>query len=119
MKQFLAIYTGSETSAGHQAWEKLDEKARSERERAGMQAWMAWMQKNANQVIVQGGPLGSTKKVDSNGVSAITNAMVGYVVIQAESHEAAAKLFLGHPHFSIFPGDAVEIMECIPIPQHS
>ena len=42
--------------------------------------------------------------------------MTGYIVVQAESHEAAAKLFEGHPHFSIFPGDSVEVMECLPIP---
>ena len=28
-------------------------------------------------------------------------------------HEAAAKLFQSHPHFTIFPGDAVEVMECL------
>lgn len=28
----------------------------------------------------------------------------------------AASLFEGHPHFAIFPGDAVEIMERLPIP---
>ena len=33
-----------------------------------------------------------------------------------ESHEAAAKMFEGHPHFTIFPGEAVEIMEVLPIP---
>ena len=38
--------------------------------------------------------------------------MSGYVVVQAESHEAAAKMFENHPHFTIFPGDSVEIMEC-------
>jgi len=25
-------------------------------------------------------------------------------------------MFVGHPHFTIFPGEAVEIMECLPIP---
>ena len=30
--------------------------------------------------------------------------------------EAAAKLFERHPHFTIFPGDSVEIMECVPLP---
>jgi hypothetical protein len=29
---------------------------------------------------------------------------------------AAAKLFEGHPHFTIFPGDGVEVMEVLPIP---
>jgi ribosomal protein S17 len=38
-------------------------------------------------------------------------------VVQAESQEAAARLFEHHPHFSIFPGDGVEIMECLPIPE--
>jgi hypothetical protein len=37
-------------------------------------------------------------------------------VVQAESHDAAARMFTNHPHFTIFPGEAVEIMECLPIP---
>ncbi len=47
----------------------------------------------------------------------IKNAMTGYVIVRAESHEAAAKLFENHPHFSIFPGESVEIMECLPLPK--
>ena len=34
----------------------------------------------------------------------------------ADSHEAAAKIFESHPHFTIFPGDSVEIMPVLPIP---
>jgi hypothetical protein len=26
------------------------------------------------------------------------------------------KLFENHPHFTIFPGEAIEVMECLPIP---
>ena len=44
------------------------------------------------------------------------NNMSGYVVVRAESHDAAARMFENHPHFAIFPGDSVEIMECLPIP---
>ena len=29
---------------------------------------------------------------------------------------AAAKLFENHPHFTIFPGESVEIMPVLPIP---
>jgi len=36
--------------------------------------------------------------------------------VQADSHEAAAKLFENHPHFAIFPGDAIEIMPVGAIP---
>jgi len=43
--------------------------------------------------------------------------MTAYTIVQAESHEAAAELFASHPHFMIFPGDSVEIMECLPIPR--
>jgi hypothetical protein len=67
-------------------------------------------------VVVQGGPLGKTKRVSTQGISDTKNNMTGYVVVSAESHEAAAKLFEKHPHFTIFPGDAVEIMEVLPIP---
>jgi hypothetical protein len=60
--------------------------------------------------------LGKTKKIGPDGITDIRNRMAGYIIVQAQSHEAAAKLFEGHPHFSIFPGDSVEVMECLPIP---
>ena len=41
----------------------------------------------------------------------------GFTIVQAESQEAAAKLFVNHPHFAIFPGDGVEVMEILPVPQ--
>jgi hypothetical protein len=44
------------------------------------------------------------------------NLIAGYVIVQAESQEAAAKMFEGHPHFSIFPGESVEVMQVVPIP---
>ncbi|MGZ3710974.1 MAG: hypothetical protein ACXVBE_04425, partial [Bdellovibrionota bacterium] len=59
---------------------------------------------------------GKTKRIDKKGISDFKNELTAYTVVEAESHEAAAKLFLNHPHFAIFPGDAVEIMECLPIP---
>jgi hypothetical protein len=42
--------------------------------------------------------------------------MAAYVIVWAESQEAAARLFERHPHFAIFPRDGVEVMECLPIP---
>jgi hypothetical protein len=44
------------------------------------------------------------------------NAVGGFVIVKAESHEAAAKMFENHPHYMIFPGDHVETMEILPIP---
>jgi hypothetical protein len=114
MKKFVALYLGTEQARS--AWDKLSESERKQREAAGMKAWGEWMVTHQKSVIDNGGPLGKTRRIDPQGVADTNNAVAGYIVVQAESHEAAAKLFLNHPHFSIFPGDSVEIMEVLPIP---
>lgn len=114
MKRFVALYLGSENSRS--AWEKLSETERREREAAGIKAWGDWMATNQKSVVETGGPLGKTKRIDPRGIADTRNAVAAYVVVEAESHDAAARLFLNHPHFSIFPGDAVEVMEVLPIP---
>ena len=116
MKNFLAVYMGTQESREKSGWDRLPEAQRKEREMSGIQAWGAWMGKHQADIAYTGGPLGKTKKIAKGGISDIKNAMTGFVVVQAESHDAAARLFENHPHFAIFPGDSVEIMECLPIP---
>jgi hypothetical protein len=116
MKTFLAIYLGSDSAQAQAAWNRLDESARNERIAKGMQAWHDWGARHASAIVDQGGPLGKTKRAAADGVSDVRNAVTGYVLVRAESHDAAAKMFVGHPHFAIFPGDSVEIMECLPVP---
>ena len=116
MKKFLAIYLGTEASLERSGWNKLNEQERSARAAAGIKAWMEWGTANAAAIVEQGAPLGKTKRTSGDGVSDTKNTMTGYVIVQAESHEAAAKLFERHPHFTMFPGDSVEIMECLPLP---
>lgn len=114
MKTFLAVFTG--TSDSMAKWNGLSEKEREARHTKGIAAWGAWMEKHKKAIVVDGAPLGKTKSVSESGIADIRNNLAGYVVVQANSHEAAAKLFENHPHFTIFPGDAVEVMECLPIP---
>lgn len=116
MKRFMAIYIGTDAALKRAGWNELDEATRNARQASGIKAWMDWMMANSVAVVDQGGPLGKTKRTSADGVADIRNNMTGYVIIQAESHEAAARLFEKHPHFTIFPGDSVEIMECLPIP---
>jgi hypothetical protein len=116
MKNFLAVYTGSAASREKSNWDAMEPAKRKEREAAGMKAWGDWMAKHQSAIVTAGGPLGKTKRASSQGIADIKNEMAGYTVIKAESHEAAAKLFVNHPHFAIFPGDSVEIMEVLPIP---
>jgi hypothetical protein len=112
MKNFLAIYVG--TAAARAKWDTLDEATRKERQASGIKAWMEWGENHKAAIVDQGGPLGKTKRAAAEGVTDIRNTMTGYVIVRAESHEAAAKMFEKHPHFTIFPGDSVEIMECLP-----
>jgi hypothetical protein len=116
MKKFMAVYMGTADAQRRSGWEDLSEGERNKRIRSGFDAWMAWGEKHKDEIVENGGPLGKTKRTGPDGVSDIKNAMTGYVVVQADSHEAAAKLFEAHPHFTIFPGDSVEIMEILPIP---
>lgn len=116
MKRFLAVYMGSQSDEAMKKWMAMDEKARQEKERAAMNAWMKWGETYKKQIIDMGGPLGKTKKADRSGVSDIKNLMTGYTVFEAESHDAAVKMFKDHPHFSMFPGESVEVMEILPIP---
>ncbi len=117
MKQFLAVYLGS--PAAMSSWNELSESERNARSADGVRAWHAWVNRHRDQIVIDGGPLGRTKSVSSDGVSDIRNAMTAFTVVRADSHEAAARLFEGHPHFSIFPGESVEIMECLPLPENA
>ncbi len=116
MKNFLAIFTGTQESPKKEEWRAMGEEERKEREKAGMEAWGKWMMDHADSIVDQGAPLGKTKKVDQDGISDIKNEMAVYIVVKAESHEAAAKMFENHPHFTIFPGEAIEVMPCLPMP---
>lgn len=116
MKDFLAVFTGTPQAMEDSGWNALSDPERQERTQAGMKAWQDWMAKHEGRIAVPGGPIGKTMSVSANGIEQAQNNICGYVVVSAESHEAAAKLFEGHPHFSVFPGQAVEVMECLPVP---
>jgi hypothetical protein len=113
---YLAVFLGSKTSPRRAAWDVLPEAERRAKEREGMAAWKAWVEKHQAAIVGMGGPLGKTKKVTPRGAEDTSNQMAAFTIVSAESHEAAARLFEKHPHFSIFPGDAVEIMPVLPIP---
>ncbi len=110
MRNYLAIFLG--TPEAMQSW-KPDTATMQE----GMAAWQKWATDNASVIVDNGSPLGKTKRIDKNGVTDTKNELGAWTVVRAESQEEAAKLFLNHPHFTIFPGDRVEVMECLPMPE--
>ncbi len=113
---YLAIFLGSKDSPRMAEWTALPAAERKANEQKGISAWKAWMEKHQSAVVGAGGPLGRTKRVSGKGGEDVANGMGAFTVVRAASHEAAAKLFENHPHFTIFPGEAVEIMPILPIP---
>ncbi|GIL39848.1 hypothetical protein [Roseiterribacter gracilis] len=113
---YLAVFLGSKTSPRMKAWMAMSDADRRAKEQEGIAAWGAWAQKHQAVIATIGGPLGKTKKVSERGTEDIANELGAFTVVTADSHEAAAKLFENHPHFTIFPGESVEIMPILPIP---
>ncbi|HVA13577.1 MAG TPA: hypothetical protein VNF99_10030 [Stellaceae bacterium] len=113
---YLAVFLGGKTSPRMKAWMALAEAERRAKEKEGMAAWKSWMEKHHAAIVGAGGPLGQTKKITARGLDDVSNEMGAFMVVRAESHEAAAKLFEQHPHFTIFPGESVEVMPVLPMP---
>lgn len=113
---FLAVFLGSKSSSKMVAWTAMSDAERKNKEQQGIAAWRAWAQKHQAAIDTMGGPLGKTKRVSPSGIEDVTNAMGAFTVVRAQSQEAAAKLFLDHPHFTIFPGESIEVMPILPIP---
>ena len=114
---FLAVFLGSKSSPRMAAWNALPEKDRQAKTKEGIAAWKAWMAKHSEAIVGTGGPLGKTKRITEQGIADVSNDMGAFMVVRAASQDEAAKLFENHPHFTIFPGQAVEVMPVLPIPE--
>ena len=111
MKKFVVLYMASGPD-----FEKMKKNSNPEQQKKGMDAWMKWMDANKTAIVDGGAPLGKTKRVDSNGASNTKNEIGGYTIVQAESPDAATKIFgKDHPHLQM-PGAWIEIIEIMPIP---
>jgi hypothetical protein len=82
--------------------------------KASMEEWTGWM-KSKGGVVDMGAPLGKTMKVTPTEISPMRNEVGGYSIIEAESHEEAAKKMQDSPHFKMMPGGWIEVMEVMPM----
>jgi len=108
MPRFLAVYTMQPEDLA--AFRRLPKAEQDAIDARGLKQWAAWEQKNAASIVDRGGMVGRTTRVTRNGVASAVNPFCGYLVVEADSVEAAASLFEDHPHFAVFPGDAVDLM---------
>lgn len=114
MAKFLALYIGSASTSEKENYSPTPDEEKMWAD--GMTQWGEWMERHSSAIVDSGTPLGKTLRASPDGISAHENRNVAYVIVEAESLQAAAELFKGHPHFAVMPGDSVEIMECLPPP---
>lgn len=110
--KFLVIYKAP--VAGLEAWMQQDASVREVEETAMKAKWDTWMAANGASIVETAGA-GKTKLVTAAGVTDIKNDIMLYSLVEAESHEAAAKIFEGHPHFGI-PEGTIEVMVANTLP---
>lgn len=109
MKKFFVTF--SIPAAAIQEWTaNVDEATRKQQSDTMMQDWQEWMAAHETSILDKGLPLGKTKRVTIAGVEDIKNDLNWYLVIEAETHEAAAEIFRTHPHLQI-PTSYIEIMD--------
>lgn len=109
MPHFLAAFTMTRADlAKFRAMPKAEQDAVDAK---GLAEWEAWDKRHAAAIVNHGGMVGKTTRITRDGtIAPATNDFCGYIIIEAETAEAAAALFADHPHIRTFPGDGVDIM---------
>jgi hypothetical protein len=115
MPKFLAVYTmKAEDFARFRSLSKAEQDAI---DAEGIPKWVEWEERNAARILNRGGMVGKTTRVTREGITPATNAICGYLIVEAETADAAALLFEDHPHITVFPGDGVDIMPFVTDPE--
>lgn len=108
MKKYFVLYMASEGDF-KKAMADMP-KMSPEDMKKSMDEWTDWMKAKGG-VVDMGAPLGKTMKVTPSEVLPMRNEIGGYSIIEAASHEEAAKKMQDSPHFKMMPGGWIEVME--------
>jgi hypothetical protein len=105
MKKFVAIY-----GAPVGTYDEMMKNPDPVKQKEGMAEWTKWMEKNkASFVMGVNTPLGKNKRVMASGVQDMRNEITGISVVEAESHDDAAKIFMDNPELKM-PGAYVDVI---------
>lgn len=111
MPRFVAIYTiKPESIAAFRALAKSEQAAI---DAAGLKAWESWSERNAAAIVAKDVMVGKTKRVTKSGIADAQNEIAGFLIVEAADITAAASMFRDHPHFTIFPGDGIDVMPVV------
>jgi len=108
MNRYLVTYLAPRSVI--EDWKKTDPEKRKAAETKMRAEWRKWMSEHAKMFTDEGAGVGRTKRVSASGTSEAKNDIMLYAIIEAVSHDAAARAFEGHPHFQI-PQSSIEVME--------
>ncbi len=112
MNKFLILF--KTPVAGLDDWMKKPAEERKEVEDKMKADWDKWMMEHGANIQETAGA-GKTKIVSGSGVVDGRNDVMLYAIVTADNHEAAAKMFEGHPHLGI-PDATIEVMVANMIP---
>ena len=107
MDKFLVLYRVPNSVIDE--WMKKPEQERKPEEAKMMEAWKKWMKANGSKLTDTGAGAGKPKVISLSGVRDARNDIMMYQIVQANSADEAAKLFVDHPHFGI-PQATIEVM---------
>ena len=113
MKKYLVTYLAPASVIDD--WKKTEPEKRKQAEEKMQGEWRKWMSDHAKMFVDKGAGVGKTKRVNAQGRSDTRNNIMLYAIVEADSHNAAAKTFEGHPHLQI-PQSSIEVMEINPLP---
>lgn len=106
MTKYLVTY--QMPHSGLDEWMRLPEEERKAQEQQMKSEWDAWMASHKD-VITETAGVGKPKRITKDGITDARNDLMMYSFVEAESADAAAKIFENHPHFGI-PGAWIEVM---------
>lgn len=113
MKKYLVLYLAPVSVI--EEWKKTEPAKRKAAEEKMQGEWKKWMGDHAKMFADMGAGVGKTKRVEAQGASDTRNDIMLYSIVEADSHDAATKSFVGHPHLQI-PQASIEVMEINPLP---
>lgn len=106
MKKFLVLYRSTVS-----AMEQMATMAPAQR-KTEMEKWSAWGASAGPALVDWGAPLGESAVLRGNKGPGYVG---GYSIVQADTMEAALRLFDTHPHFGA-PGASIDLHEVMPMP---
>lgn len=110
-KKFLVLYLVPLQVLAE--WVKTDPATKKAAEEKMQADWQQWMRDHAP-MIVTTEAAAKTRSITSRGISDTRNDIHLYSIVEADSHDAAAKAFEHHPHLTI-PQSSIQVMEVRPL----